>query len=145
MPHGGRPRWLIWWTLAEHAAARTSLPRTDIARADADIERAFAHTGIGRAAVRFLAMLDRAWTDSRARRAIEPVRSEWTILERTEAVRAVGAAVTVAAAVSLALQALEPTPVGPLSWLLPTLCAAAGIVALALARPIVRIVESRHQ
>jgi hypothetical protein len=90
-------------------------------------------------------MLDGAWTDSRVRRAIEPLRREWNILDRTASVRAVGAVAAVAAAVSLALQALEPTPVGPLSWLLPTLCAAAGIVALALARPIVRIVESRHQ
>jgi hypothetical protein len=138
-----RPRWLAWWTLAEHVAARTSAPRTDVLLSDARFERAFLATAIGRVADRLLRIGGRAWLDSHLHRVVVPLHREWSALDRAGAIRAAGAAVLVAAAVSLALQALEPTPIGPLSWLLQTLCAAAGLLAIAIAPAIARALESQ--
>ena len=138
-----RARWLLWWTLAEHVAVRTSAPRTDVPLSDAPIERAFTCSAIGRAVDWLLTIGGRAWLDSRVRRAIVPLHREWAMLDRTGAIRAAGAVVAVAAAVSAALQALEPTPVGPLSWLLPTLCAGAGAIAVAIAPAITRLLENQ--
>jgi hypothetical protein len=138
-----RARWLLWWALAEHVASRTSAPGTDVSLSDARIERAFTRSAIGRAADWLLTIAGRAWLDSRVHRAIVPLHREWSALDRAGAIRAAGAVVAVAAAVSVVLQALEPTPIGPLSWLLPAVCAAAAVLAMAMAPAIARALESQ--
>jgi hypothetical protein len=64
-------------------------------------------------------------------------------LDPTESIQMVGWMIVVAASIALMLQILEPTPVGPVSWLLPTSCIVGGMVLLAGAQAIAAWLRNR--
>jgi len=134
------PRWLAWWALAQHAAVRTTMPKTDLEASDAVVEHLVAGSWIGRGVSGGATLVEHAWRDSRLRAAVVPIQREWSVLDRISAIRAAGVIATVASIVTLVLQALEPTPVGPWSWLLPAACALGGIVACLAAGVIARAI-----
>jgi hypothetical protein len=139
-----RSRLVGWWRLARYLAARPTVAGTDPSASDAACERLFASTAMGRAADRLFVAGGRAWAASRIGRVLAPLRLEWSAVDRAGAVRRNGVIVVVAAIVALALQSIEPTPVGPLGWLMPATCAVAGLAAVLWAPAIARIAENRQ-
>jgi len=127
------PRPLVWWRLAEHVAGRVSEPVRDREMNDLRFERALQATALARAAGKTLALGRCAWEESSAAKVARWLRTEWCAGDRVSRIRACGVVVTIAALVALALQALEPAPLWPLSWVLPAACAAAGALAVVFA------------
>jgi len=59
-----------WWRLAEGACARVAWPRTEVVRADAEVEALVRHSWIGSRVTRLMSSVDAAWIDSRCRRIL---------------------------------------------------------------------------
>jgi hypothetical protein len=62
----------LWWAIAEGFCARLSTPRTDVDRADREVEAMLRASRLGRLATSWPAAIERAWRDSRTRRLLLP-------------------------------------------------------------------------
>src|SRR5258707_318306 len=78
-----------------------------------------------------------AWLDSRARRMMAAVVAD------VAPVRVRGFVMVVIGATALALNALKPTPVGPLGSLVPSLVIVAGVLVMLMAGPLSRAILHR--
>jgi hypothetical protein len=131
------------WTAAESLAASLTRPRTDLSASDAEFARLLETSSFVRAWRWLAATTGRAWSESRLRLTLDPVVQDVGRLDPTESIQMVGWMIAVAASIALMLQILEPTPVGPVSWLLPTSCIVGGMVLLAGAQAIAAWLRNR--
>src|SRR5438552_918968 len=115
-----------WWTFAQAVASALTTPPTDIDASDRDVERLVRGSQIAVTAEWLADRVRRAWADSTVHRVSEPIRASLWPGDRPTRVRLAGVVMTIAFAVAALLQWLEPTPLGPLSWILSVAAAGAG-------------------
>ena len=80
--------------------------------------------------------LERAWSGSRARAAIEPFAHAVRALTGVQRVRVAGLWISVAAAADGVLSIVDPRPTSALRWVLWTACIVSGAVAALAAAPL---------
>ena len=132
------------WSLAVSCAAALSHPRTDVDAADEAFESLVRASAMARLSHAVGRAAHAAWNDSLAcslsRRLARPIGA----LDRKATVRAAGWMTIVASSTALLLGAVEPTPAGPFSMVLPAASAAAGLALMAAAGPLARAMERRQ-
>jgi len=132
-----------WWIFVRSALEALTRPRADVEACDRAIEQLTAGSVIGAAVHRSSDAVRDSWTNSRARALALSVAGVFAI-DSASGWRRGGWAVAVASATILALDAVKPTPVGPLSWMLPAAMGAAGLLAMAAAAPLARAAADRR-
>jgi hypothetical protein len=131
-----------WWRFTRLAIESLTRPgdgRDGVAvECDRAMEQLARESRIGAALHRASWIVRGAWRSSRARaiamaagRLLSPVRMR-------------GWVVAVAGTTTLAMNAIKPTPVGPLSWLLPSLVIAVGLLMVLAAGPLTRAILNRN-
>jgi hypothetical protein len=131
------------WMRAESSAARLTRPRTDLVLSDGECAQLLNQCSVARAWRWASAVTAPAWADSRLRSTLQPMIDDPRGLDRATSIRMVGWMVALAAVTALVLQQIEPTPPGPLTWLLPTAWVGIGIVVAAAATSIARKLRDR--
>ena len=126
-----------WWRFTRLALEALTAPKADTASCDRAMEQLARDSALGGALHRMSWMIRAAWRESRTRALLAPRRAALT------PVRARGWMLIVAGATVLVLNALKPTPVGPLSALVPSLVIVAGALVMLMARPLERAILHR--
>jgi len=134
-----------WWTFAQGVVSALTTPRTDVEASDREVERLVRGSQIAMAVEWLAGRVRRAWADSAVHRVAEPIRASLLPADHPTRVRLAGVIMTIAFAVATLLQRLEPTPLGPLSWILPVAAAGASIVVACAAGPIARALEDEDK
>jgi hypothetical protein len=137
-------RTIAWWFLAEKAASTLTLPRGDVARSDAEVERLLTGSWLFAAGRSVAAAIRRAWLDSRASREWQPMVGGWGRLSPSDRVRVIGFIAIVSALTALVLQAAGPVRMRWLDSILPAGTAVAGAIVAAAARPIARALADKR-
>ena len=132
-----------WWLFAEAAVRLLSAPRKDVARSDREVEQVFRESWLFTSGRAMRARAMRAWADSRVVARTRPIATALVPPDSTARVRVAGVIALVASITALILQALEPTPLGPLTWIVPAATAVAGAAIAVAAGPIARALEDR--
>ena len=125
-----------WWRFTRLALEALTTPKADTASCDRAVEQLARDSRLGGALHRASFAIRAAWLNSRARAAV-------TVLGRLAPVRVRGWIIVVAGATALGLNAIKPSPAGPLTWLLPSLVIAAGVVIMLIAAPLARALLNR--
>jgi hypothetical protein len=131
-------RLFAWWALSEAALARVTAPRTDIAQADADMERIIAGSVLARAAHASVTSVERACEGSRVRRLVDAGSRVWQECSPVARVRAAATTVVVASLTTIVVQVFESPDAGPLRWVLPCVIGLLAALVAAAAEPIAR-------
>jgi hypothetical protein len=134
-----------WWFLAEDALRVLSAPRPDVRRTDREVDQLFRESWLFTAGRGMAMKAGHAWADSRAIAAITTLGADLFPPEPAARVRVVGVLAFVASVTGLGVQALKPISLGPLTWIVPALTAAAGVVVALAAAPIARALEDKAQ
>ena len=132
-----------WWIFVRSAIEALTRPRADVAHCDRTIERLTRDSLIGGAMHRSSDAVGDAWASSRLRALLMLVRGDSFVA--ASAWRTAGWIVVVASATVLGLQALKPTPAGPLWWVLPSVTGGAGLLAMMMAAPLARAAADRRE
>ena len=132
------------WPHAVSLAATVSQPRPDVEASDAAFVALLEESAIARRTGTVTRAIGAAWTHSRARALFERFAGAFGVFDGEQTVRAVSWTVAVAAALVLLLDAVRPTSLGPLVWVLPALGGAASLIAMAAAAPLSRALGSRR-
>jgi hypothetical protein len=125
-----------WWRFTRLALEALTTP-ADTASCDRAMEQLARESRIGATLHGLSWMIRAAWLDSRARRGLAAV------LAIVAPVRVRGFVMAVTGATALALNALKPTPVGPLGSLVPSLVIVAGVLVMLMAGPLSRAILHR--
>lgn len=132
-----------WWRLAEDAVRLLSAPRSDIAASDREIAQIVRESVLCTSVRAMHAKAARAWTNSRLMALTTRLGAELFPPAPAARVRVVGLLAIGAAVTALTLQALKPTPPGPLTWMVPAVGALAGAVVACAAAPIARALADK--
>lgn len=132
-----------WWFFTKSALEGLTQPRADIDACDRDIERLAYDSRIGAALHAASRAIEAAWSGSFARRELSAVAAQ---VAPTAAIgwRMSGWIAVVAGGTILGLDAIKPVPIGPLSWLLPSVIVFAGALTMILAGPLARAAADRR-
>jgi hypothetical protein len=125
-----------WWRFTRLALEALTAP-ADTASCDRAMEQLARDSQIGAMLHRVSWMIRTAWIHSRARLALAAVLAD------VAPVRMRGFVMIVTGATALALNALKPTPVGPLGSLVPSLVIVAGVLVMLMAGPLSRAILHR--
>jgi hypothetical protein len=128
-----------WWRFTRLALEALTEPRADVGACDRAMEQLARESRLGAALHRASWIIRSAWSGSRTRTAAAAIGN------RLAPVRVRGWIVAVAGATALGLDAVKPMPLGPLSWVVPSLVVAAGVLIMLLAGPLSRAVSHRNQ
>ena len=126
------------WPRAVSLAAALSQPRTDVEASDAALDALVHESVLARSADGVARRIAGAWDSSRARSIVNRSAEAVGGLSHEDTIRAVSWTVVVASVVVLLLDAIRPTPAGPLAWVLPTSFAAVALATLFAALPLAR-------
>jgi hypothetical protein len=126
-----------WWRFTRMALEALTAPKADTASCDRAMEQLARDSRLGGALHRGSWMVRAAWMHSRTRALLVPRLGELA------PIRVRGWMLIVAGATVLGLNALKPTPVGPLSSLVPSLVIVAGVLVMLMARPLARAILHR--
>jgi hypothetical protein len=129
---------MSWWRFTRLALEALTEPKTDVVACDRAMEQLARESRLGAALHRASWTIRSAWRDSRARTATAAVRIPLA------PVRARGWIVAVAGATALGLNAVKPMSAGPLSWMVPSLVVAAGVLIMLAAGPLSRALSHRN-
>ena len=127
-----------WWKFVRLALEALTEPKADVIACDRAMEQLARDSRLGAALHRASWIVRSAWRDSRARTAAEAAGS------RFGPVRVRGWIVTVAGTTALGLNGVKPMSAGPLSWAVPSLVVAAGVLIMLLAGPLARALSHRN-
>jgi hypothetical protein len=125
-----------WWRFTRLALEALTTP-ADTASCDRAMEQLARESRIGSALHRLSWTIRAAWPNSHARRMLSGV------LAGVAPVRMRGFVMVVTGATALALDALKPTPIGPLESLVPSLVIVAGVLVMLMAGPLSRAILHR--
>jgi len=128
-----------WWRFTRLTIeAMTRADRDAAADCDRAMEQLARDSRLGAALHRVSWIVRSAWSSSWARvmaaaagRLLSPMRVR-------------GWVIAVAGATALAMNAIKPTPAGPLSWVLPSIVVAAGVLMMLAAGPLTRAILYRN-
>lgn len=127
-----------WWRFTRLALEALTEAPADAAACDRAMEQLARDSRLGAALHRVSGVIRAAWSGSRTRSAAVALGTALT------PVRIRGWVVAVAGATALAMNALKPTPVGPLGWVLPSFVIAAGVLMMLMAVPLTRAILHRN-
>ena len=132
-----------WWLFTRSALEGLTRPRADVDACDRDIERLAHDSRLGAALHAASRAVEAAWDGSLARRELSALAAQ---LAPTAAIgwRMSGWIAVVAGGTILGLDALKPVPIGPLSWLLPSVIVFAGALTMMFAAPLARASADRQ-
>jgi hypothetical protein len=125
-----------WWRFTRLALEALTTP-ADVASCDGAMEQLARESRIGGALHRLSWAMRAAWPDSRAR-AISSA-----VLVDVMPLRARGWIMIVTGATALLLNAIKPTPAGPLIALVPSIVIVAGVLVMLMAGPLSRAILHR--
>jgi len=125
-----------WWRFTRLALEALTTP-ADTASCDRAMEQLARESRIGAALHRVSWTIRAAWLDSRARGMLA------VVLADVAPVRMRGVVMVITGATALALNAVKPTSVGPLSALVPSLVIVAGVLVMLMAGPLSRAMLHR--
>lgn len=126
-----------WWRFTRLALEALTRPKADTASCDRAVEQLARDSRLGGALHRASFAIRAAWLNSRARAAATVLGRQLT------GWRVRGWLIAVAGATALGMNAIKPSPAGPLTWLLPSLVIAAGVVIMLIAAPLERALLNR--
>ena len=127
-----------WWRFTRLALEALTAAPADPSACDRAMERLARDSRLGAALHRASWIVRAAWSGSRAR-AIALSAGDMLAPMRVR-----GWAVAVAGVTALAMNALKPTPAGPLSWVLPSIVIVAGVLMMLMAGPLTRALLHRN-
>jgi hypothetical protein len=126
-----------WWRFTRLMLEALTAPNADTASCDRAMEQLVRDSRLGGALHRLSWTIRAAWFDSRARTATAALSRALAPL------RVRGWVVAVAGATAVGLNAIKPTPLGPLSSLVPSLVIVAGVLIMLMAGPLARAILHR--
>ena len=132
-----------WWDFAVRALALLTTPRADIDACDRAVEQLLRESRVGGAVHQTSVAVERAWASSQVRAGAAAFAATLSGSSPAGGWRVGGWMVAVAGATALGLNQLSPIPIGPLSWIVPTVFIVAGLLVMAAARPLSRAWEHR--
>jgi hypothetical protein len=138
-----RSPWLGWWRFILDAIDALRFPRADIASADRAVRALARGSWLNRQMESAAALTRRSWSTSSCRALLAQLAALLTAAEQPSRIRTAGWTAAIASATVLLLNALKPVPVGPLSWMLPAIVGASGLLTMAAAEPIARALADR--
>lgn len=127
-----------WWRFTRLALEALTAPKADVVSCDRAMEQLARESWLGGRMHRVSGLVRTAWLDSRARSAAVSLGRELAPAPDASAFRVAGWIATVAGATILVLDAIKPTPAGPLSWMVPSLLIVAGLLSMLAAAPVAR-------
>jgi hypothetical protein len=127
-----------WWRFARLALSALTTPRADTAACDRAMEQLARDSRLGGALHRASWTIRAAWLDSR----VCATAAAWAA--DVKPLRMRGWVIVVTGVTVLALNAVKPTPVGPLSALVPSLVIVAGVLVILMAGPLSRALLHRN-
>jgi hypothetical protein len=127
-----------WWTFTRRLVEGLTAPPGDTAGCDREVERLVRESWLSSLARRVAATIGDAWRRSRSRAITLALTSGLMPAPAAAAIRAAGWTVTVASATALTLNAFRPQPSGPLTWVVPAIVAAAGVVMMVASAALAR-------
>jgi len=132
-----------WWNFSRRAIEALTAP-ADITANDRAVRDLARDSALGAALHDASRIVRRSWSDSRARAAAWTLRDALTPESAVQQFRIRGWMAVVAGATVLALNAVKPVPVGPLSSLVPSLVITAGMLVMLMAAPLARASADRR-
>jgi hypothetical protein len=132
-----------WWRFAEDALSLLSKPRTDVARSDAAAEQVFRGSVLVSGVRNMISGGD--WATSRVVAIVRSLLTPLAPSRHAMRVRAAGLIAVVASIMALGARAVEPVSPGPLTWIVPAVCAGVGLVIMAAANPLARAMEDKSR
>jgi len=126
-----------WWRFVK-LSLEAMIEPADAAACDRAMEQLARESRLGAALHRASWIIRSAWSHSRTRRGIAAIGRHLTPM------RLRGWLLVVVGTTALVLNASKPTPVGPLSALLPSLVVAGGVLVMLMARPLSRALANRN-
>ena len=127
-----------WWRFTRLALEALTKAPADAAECDRAMEQLARESRLGAAVHRVSWLVRTSWDGSRARSAAVALGGHLAPM------RIRGWFVVVVGATALAMNAMKPTPIGPLSWVLPAAVIAAGLVMMVMAAPLTRAIADRN-
>jgi hypothetical protein len=134
-----------WWFLTRSAIEALTRPHADTNACDDAVEQLARSSWIGAITHRASLVIRSAWATSWTRGAAHAIGSELMPRSDVTAWRIRGWIAVVCGVTVLGLDSVKPTPIGPLSWLLPSLIVAAGLLTMVMASPLARAVADRRE
>jgi hypothetical protein len=133
-----QPRLLGWWTFTRRAVEGLTAPPGDTAGCDRDVERLARDSRLGSLARRATAAIGDEWRRSRSRAITSALVTGLMPAPAAAALRSAGWMMTVAGATALTLNVFRPLSSGPLTWVVPAVIAAVGVLMMMASAPIAR-------
>jgi hypothetical protein len=133
-----------WWTFTRRLVEALTAPPGDTAGCDREVERLVRESWLSSLARRVGATIGDAWRQSRSRAITLELAGRLMPAPAAAAIRAAGWTMTVASATALTLNAFRPQPSGPLTWVVPAIVAAAGVMMMAASAALARAFGERQ-
>jgi len=133
-----------WWIFTRRLVEGLTAPPGDTAGCDREVERLVRESWLSSLARRVAATIGEAWRQSRSRAITLALASGLMPAPAAAAIRAAGWMMAVASATALTLNVFKPQPSGPLTWVVPTLVAAAGVSMMAASAALARAFGERQ-
>ena len=132
-----------WWFFTRSALEGLTRPKADIAACDRDVERLAHDSRLGALLHDVSRSIDAAAANSMMRKSVVSLAAVLSPSTMT-GWRMGGWIAVVSGLTILGLDAIKPTPIGPLSWLLPSIIVIAGLLTMMLAGPLARAADDRR-
>jgi hypothetical protein len=133
-----------WWMFIRRLVEGLTTPPGDTAGCDREVERLVRESWLSSLARRVAAAIGEAWRQSRSRAITLALASGLMPAPAAAGIRAAGWTMTVASATAFTLNVFRPQPLGPLTWVVPAIVAAAGVVMMAASAALARAFGERQ-
>jgi len=128
------------WLFALGVASSLTAPKVRPGFSDDDFEQVLRGSRMFAVCHGASAALRTAWLEARVGRWYRQVDARLTLLSRTERLRAAFASIAIGGVTALVLRAIGPSPVPPLTWVLPVAAILAGSIGSIAAGVVARAV-----
>jgi hypothetical protein len=139
-----KPRLFGWWTFTRRAVEWLIAPPSDIVACDREVDRLVRESWLSSLARGVAVTIGEAWRQSRSRAITLALVNVLMPAPPAAAIRAAGWTTTVAGATALTLNVFRPLSSGPLTWVVPSVAAAVGVVMMAASAPLARAFGGRQ-
>jgi hypothetical protein len=133
-----------WWRFVRSAIEALTPPPEDASACDRAVRDLARESRLGALAHRTSRLVRTTWGSSRARAMTIAIARDLTPHPPAAAIRVRGWIAVATAVTVLGLDTLKPVPAGPLTWLVPSLAIAAGLLTMLMASPLARAAADRH-
>ena len=145
MSNSGHSPLFGWWVLTRRAIEALTTPEADTVACDRTVARLARASWLGSTVDRGSAAIGLAWRHSSSNRVASWLLNHLTPAPPAATIRSAGWVTAVAGATALVLDVIKPTPVGPLSWVVPAGLVVAGVLLMTAAGPLARASDGRRR